>query len=419
MSCSDTDSEDYTTSDSEDYTTSDSEDYTTSDSEDYTTSDSEDYTTSDSEDNTTSDSESCFTFGEGIQYALEQIAFPENARRTYCHDAQVIENAFITAIADYDPLFRKAFGGLSLGGSCLDGIRIHLPDEFDMHVKIRLPIDLQPVLVPDQPGYIFLRASRCKHPCVAQYRGEGYFINRQAVQKWIRQSIEAIMPRLQAIRCTRRRVYSMEYQAKGSVVAHTLLATERRNPSRQISFDFVPVFEFEATEWPRGLQKPRNGGRSWFAVPRKYANKPEDSRSFIFCAPHWERLELHDRQNLKDSLRLMKALRNANQMPGLYSYLLKSIYLDELRKNSTQWDQAPGQILIHMLGKLRQGLAKKHVPFFLVPDHNNLDKLEPEMITDYYRSISRTLNTLNQRLNANYLTNEDLHDIFGIEVEED
>lgn len=72
-----------------------------------------------------------------------------------------------------------------------------------------------------------------------------------------------------------------------------------------------------------------------------------------------------------------------------------------------------------MLSKLRQGLAKKHVPFFLVPDHNNLDKLEPEMITDYYRSISRTLNTLNQRLNANYLTNEDLHDIFGIEVEED
>lgn len=297
------------------------------------------------------DLENSFTFGTGIEYALRELSFPDNTRATFASDAQIIENAFINEISRYDPMFRDAFDGLSVGGSYFDDIRIKLPDEFDMHVKIRLNCDLEPITAPDHPGFIFLRASNGRSNCVRRFDNEGFFVNRLSVQTWFRDNISHVMPDLQSIRCDQGRVYSLKYTAHGYGVAHTLVATERRNSRRKISFDFVPVFEFSADEWPRGLAKPPNAGLNWFAVPSKYRGEPEeeqDPRSFILCAPYWERLVLEKKQNLKDSLRLMKGLRNTNEMPGLVSYFLKSVYLNNVKSNNVNWNQAPGRILIRV-----------------------------------------------------------------------
>lgn len=293
----------------------------------------------------------CFSFGAGIEYALEKLSFPGNTRATFASDAQIVQNAFINVISRYDPMFRDAFGGLSLAGSYLDNIKINLPEEFDMHVKIVLDCDLEPIGVPDHPGFVFIAASDGSSHCVRKFRKEGFFVNRLSVQTWFRDNISHVMPELQKIRCEEGRVYRLDYTAHGYGVAHTMVATEIRNPRRQISFDFVPVFEFEADEWPRGVAKRRNAGLNWFAVPSKYRGQPEveqDPRSFILCAPHWERLVIHKKQNLKDSLRLMKALRNANEMPALVSYFLKSVYLNNVDNKRVNWNLAPGRILIRV-----------------------------------------------------------------------
>ncbi|XP_034484150.1 uncharacterized protein LOC117789178 [Drosophila innubila] len=360
-----------------------------------------------------------FTFGEGIEYVLDNIRFPDNTRATFTEDAQTLQNTFVNAISSYDPMFRTAFQGLSLGGSYLDGIKIDLPEEFDMHVKIELPCILRPVSVPDRPGFIFLSASNGDSPCVKRFDNEGYFISRFAVQNWFRNSITAVMPQLQKIRCNEGRVYSMTYTAHGTGVAHTLMATERRDRKRKIWFDFVPVFEFEPHQWPRDLRRPTNDGRNWFAVPRKYFDKPEtqDPRSFILCAPHWERLVLHKKQNLKDSLRLMKSLRNANEMGGLVSYFLKSIYLHEVANKKTNWNQSPGRILIRMLINLLHAVRLNNLPFYLAPDHNNLDSLSAECRREYVRILNKNVDKLIRRRNANYLTKDDIYNIFGVKVD--
>lgn len=297
------------------------------------------------------DRENSFTFGTGIEYALRKLSFPDNTRATFASDAQIIENAFINEISRYDPMLRDAFHGLSVGGSYFDDIRIKLPDEFDMHVKMRFNCDLEPITVPDHPGFIMLRASDGPSQCVRRFNNEGFFVNRQSLQSWFRDNISHAMPDLQSIRCEQGRIYSLNYTAHGYGVAHTLVATERRDCRRMISFDFVPVFEFSADEWPKGLAKPRNAGLNWFAVPCKYRGEPDeeqDPRSFILCAPYWERLVLQKKQNLKDSLRLMKGLRNANEMPGLVSYFLKSVYLNNVKSKQVNWNQAPGRILIRV-----------------------------------------------------------------------
>lgn len=34
----------------------------------------------------------CFSFGAGIEYALEKLSFPGNTRATFASDAQIIQN---------------------------------------------------------------------------------------------------------------------------------------------------------------------------------------------------------------------------------------------------------------------------------------------------------------------------------------
>ncbi|XP_030372256.1 uncharacterized protein LOC115622453 [Scaptodrosophila lebanonensis] len=366
---------------------------------------------------TSSDSECEFTFGEGIEYALQEISIDSQDRQIFTRDAQTIQNAFIQAISRYDPTFKNAFRGLSLGGSFLDDIRIELPDEFDMHVKIVLPFEVEPIRVSNYPGYVFLRVGNryARHHCIQTYGADGKFINRELIQTWFRTNISAVMNELQNIRCGNRS-YSLKYTAHGYGVAHTLVATERRRRHRKIYFDFVPVFEFEACEWPRHFSRVPNAGRTWLAVPRKYMGKNvNDSRSFMVCAPHWERLVLHKKQNLKDSLRLMKAFRNANDMPHLVSYMIKTLYLNAVEERKTNWNQAPGRILIRLMVELLMDLLDGFQEFYLAPDHNNFSNISREEIQEYKRIVGRTLKKLISRRNADYLTWDDLSNFFGVE----
>ncbi|EDV95913.1 uncharacterized protein LOC6556777 [Drosophila grimshawi] len=361
-----------------------------------------------------SDSNICFTYGEGIEYALEKLSIPSDRRSSFNHDAQIIKNAFIEAMADSDPIFRKAFRGMSFARSYMDGIKIDLPEEFDMFVVIRLSCcALKPILVPNRTGFIFLSASGSLHPCVRQFGNEGRFVSRLAMRSWLFRHITAVMPRLQRIRCSRRHIYDLEYTSHDNGVGHTLLAIDHNDTRRRISFDFVPVFEFQASQWIPGLKIPKNSERNWIAVPRKYFKEhsdEQDERSFMLVVPSWEQLVLHKKQNLKDSLRLMLALRDAQEMGALVIYFLKIIYLYKVQGNSINWNQAPGRILIRMLVILQHSLVGKRLPIF--PNH--FEKISEETRRDYIRIINRMLRQLIRCRNADCLTDDDLFDIFGV-----
>jgi len=116
----------------------------------------------------------------------------------------------------------------------------------------------------------------------------------------------------------------------------------------KICFDFVSAFKFLASEWLHVFPQNPNEDRSWYAVPCKIRtpNVPDDPLSFIVCAPHWERMVLSKKQNLKDGLRLMKALGDANDMPMISSYTIKSLFLNATKKRMIRYNQSPGLFLI-------------------------------------------------------------------------
>ncbi|KAH8375208.1 hypothetical protein KR200_006693, partial [Drosophila serrata] len=291
-----------------------------------------------------------FTFGEGIEFVLKQISISPEDRLSFQEDAQQIENEFVRAICRRDPFFARAFRGLCLTGSNLNRVKINLPDEFDMLTKIALPCDIQPVPVAGHSGYIHLQVGGDDIPLHLTDRlGEYYYINRRKVQTWFRENINAVIPHLNYIRCAGGRIYELSNQTGGHV-AHTIKARCLTHPGRKISFDFVPAFEFLASEWPKAFRNQRlfpNKGRSWYAVPRKISSSiAEDPLTFIVCAPHWEKMGLEKKQHLKDALRLMKALRMETKI--LFSYAIKSLFLNATSQKSINWNQSPGRILIRV-----------------------------------------------------------------------
>ncbi|KAH8363098.1 hypothetical protein KR084_005322 [Drosophila pseudotakahashii] len=298
-----------------------------------------------------------FTFGEGIEFVLDNISIDPEDRQTFKEDAQQIENEFIQAISRRDSYFASAFRGLSLTGSNLDNVKINLPDEFDMLTTIQLPCNVEPVPLIGQRNYVLLRVEGHRIPMhLVNQQGHDYFISRRKVQAWFRDNVNEVMPEIKYIHCGGGRTYELK-NITGGHVAHTIKATCLSDPGRKICFDFVPAFRFLASEWLRVFPQHRNDDRSWYAVPCKIRNAdvPDDPLSFVVCAPHWERMVLKKKQNLKDGFRLMKALRDANDMPMIFSYTIKSLFLNATKKKGINWNQSPGRILIRVNAHNRCG----------------------------------------------------------------
>ncbi|XP_022214235.2 uncharacterized protein LOC111068807 [Drosophila obscura] len=356
-----------------------------------------------------------FTFGEGIEFVLQDISIKPAQRQSFNKDAEIIENALISAISSHDRTFARAFRGLKLTGSNLDGLKIDLPDEFDMLTTIGLNCKVHPVPLADYPGYVYLRVSGKKVPTHLVDNRYNY-ISREKLQAWFRQNIAAVMEELQHIPCAGRRTYALKYMAHGYGVAHTIMATCRGNRKRKIYFDFVPAFEFQAHEWPQGLHQHQHENRTWFAIPRtiRGKNAPKDPLTFMVCAPHWERMVLGKKQNLKDTMRLMKAIRNANHMPSLISYMIKSVFLNCAEWKYTTWNQSPGEQLVRMCVRMIWALVERRLPFYLVPELNLFETLSDNQMSDYLRQFNRITRTLIKCLDRDRITPDQMEFLFGI-----
>ncbi|XP_016956305.1 cyclic GMP-AMP synthase-like receptor [Drosophila biarmipes] len=356
-------------------------------------------------------------FGAGIDYVLGAISIDDEDRQTFMEDAQQIENEFIRAISRKDPFFASAFRGLSLTGSNLDKVKINLPDEFDMLTTIQLPCEVEPVRLTGQPNYVLLRVRGDNTPYhLVNSQGEENYISRRKVQAWFRDNVNEVIPEVECIHCQGGRTYELK-NISGGHVAHTIKATCLSDPSRKICFDFVPAFKFLASQWLRVFPQHPNEDCNWYAVPCKIRtpNVPDDPRSFVVCAPHWERMVLRKKQHLKNGLRLMKASRDANDIPMIFSYTIKSLFLNATKKRMINYNQSPGQVLIRALVCMTWFLRRGFLPFYLVPDASVLEHLGVEQRRDYLKILYSILKRLIKCRERDRMTPDDMQFIFGMQ----
>ncbi|XP_034667790.1 uncharacterized protein LOC117901227 [Drosophila subobscura] len=94
------------------------------------------------------------SFNQLIDVQLQQLLtyFSDGERSNYTKDAVEIQNHVIEKLKLADSNFRDAFDGLSLAGSYLDRVKLKTADEFDLHMKLKLPFPITPR--KDEKGFV-------------------------------------------------------------------------------------------------------------------------------------------------------------------------------------------------------------------------------------------------------------------------
>ncbi|XP_034657269.1 uncharacterized protein LOC117894374 [Drosophila subobscura] len=310
------------------------------------------------------------TFGAELQSILEELLISDDDRSEYTRDAVELQNFVIEELKEADINFRKAFDGLSLTGSYLDGVKLKTPDEFDLHMKLKFPFPITPT--KDEKGFVFLYANGSNHSIVTDN-----YINRKELQDWLRDAFDKVFDSELSVLCKSGEEYELMYTAKGTGCAHTI---EAEGKNRNISFDFVPAFEFAWAQWPLDKTCIYNSRKKklmyfpWFAVPQ-YKQGTWDDRIFMVCVPHWERQLTMDLHNFKNVLRLMKGLRDAHatDFPKLSSYMLKTVLLHKLGR--VDWRTNLGTLFMKMWTFLVVHLQEGRLDFYFAKGHNVFDRM--------------------------------------------
>lgn len=162
----------------------------------------------------------------------------------------------------------------------------------------------------------------------------------------------------------------MDKQIKvGSVISP--LSYKKSGPANTIdvkgrleySVDFVPAIRLTAAQCVLGPQQRGYFGTTphWDAIPKPM--KPPQPENISFRASYYEAEKglLQGKNNLKNSIRLMKKLRDTkNNMTNLKSYYIKTLFLWEVTKQDPKYWQKPmNEIVIEVrLNTLAKGFSK-------------------------------------------------------------
>lgn len=278
----------------------------------------------------------------------------------------------------------------------MDRVKLVTPDEFDLHLKLKFPYQITPKR--DENGFVYLYAPGGGRPMVAS---DGY-IHRDGLQGWLRNIFNEVFGTSGLrVTCCNARAYTLKHVSLHRYgCAHTIEAV---GVNRTISFDLVPAFEFSSSQIPYDIPSViPNVARQypWFAIPQQ-KHGSQDDRTFMVCAPHWEREMVKNSYNFKNVLRLMKALKDKNNLPHLSSYMLKTVMLH--KHNSVDWQRDEGFLLLKMWSNLVDDLRSGQLNFILAKGHNIFDRMNYTERNTCFTNANYILDKLNDPYTQNYL----------------
>uniref|UniRef100_A0A1A9WQI4 Mab-21 domain-containing protein n=1 Tax=Glossina brevipalpis TaxID=37001 RepID=A0A1A9WQI4_9MUSC len=130
---------------------------------------------------------------------------------------------------------------------------------------------------------------------------------------------------------------------------------------------------------------------SWYAVPNPLKNKRLDcpGNSFQLINPNMEdeRLSVGS-LHVGVVYRLVKSLRDRNQIRKLTNTFLVSIFLWETKKRPDNFWQKPiSEVFLEILKVLLTHIQTRKLPYFWNPEHNLIHTLEDEEVASYATAL--------------------------------
>ncbi|KPJ06724.1 hypothetical protein RR48_11771 [Papilio machaon] len=320
-----------------------------------------------------------------------------------------------------DNLFDSMNPRLDYLGSYYDGLRVGEPNEYDINVILRIPID-------DNKIILDARESECGHTCIilpSEFRrlaktpataNKGYVKtlmwcdtkHRFSVTKfrsWIQSVVDTTLNTL-PVKDEKRFInvnnicYFIESKRSGPAITINIIKCN----NTVIDVDLVPTFAITLPKKPINssislTKVSATNIQQYFVVPKPTQN----DFSWRLTFPIQERLLIRSKNNLKSTIRLLKYLRDVQGFKNLSSYYIKTLFLWEIvPENELMWkNKSLSFLVIYMLKKLRDCLMKGEIKNYWCPEHNLIEKIKKNTCQNWGNRLNLIVNALERKGKCN------------------
>ncbi|XP_039748771.1 cyclic GMP-AMP synthase-like isoform X2 [Pararge aegeria] len=341
-----------------------------------------------------------------------------------------------------DKYYERYSSNVQFAGSHYDRLRIQKPDEFDMDIVIDVPVNMHRdlanpeesdiVIEPKYPGFVQLRAGtqyqriliRDGHDCLInrtayEWLDDRNYILRSKFTDWFKSVANRGLNQFQTKNglpvCV---VDGVQYTIRTSSGGPAWTIIIEAGLFR-LDVDLVPALKFPENRWLEGRSYrriPMECRRDfWMVVPKPNKsgqNTFDEQRSWRIALQDQEKQLLNNTYSLRQTIRLMKKLRDAQGMNKIASYYIKTLFFWEIEDKKTTdptfWKQNDIATLFkHMVNKFYIAMDRGNIPYFWNKNHNMIENLNSNIKNEYKRKISALIaileNSYNYKLVAKYL----------------
>ncbi|XP_046734940.1 cyclic GMP-AMP synthase-like [Diprion similis] len=360
------------------------------------------------------------------------VSLEKKQARQYNKHLQKVLNAFIRKAMEIDPLFNACYRQTDYVGSYYQGLKVGVPDEYDLNIILKLPIsyeDLTILIASEKPGYIKIGTKSDilpnlqKHDRWPEYKRMLKWLDESNMcldQNKFRQWFESLVVRtFQEFQPIDEDDYTSISVTKKYVLRHKKSGpalTLKIDVSHQYSIDvdLVPVLQFQ-TALPSPFRDHTYTKQRWLAIA-KPLECPNDN---ILWRPSYyerERKILKRNGQLKPIIRQMKKFRDTQEFKSIASYHITTLFLWELEEQSynQQLQRLPPTFLFyHMLKRFQEACEKREIRNFWYPKNNLLCNIAETKLShinykliDIIKQIEEQIET-NKYIIAEYVLNDD------------
>lgn len=328
----------------------------------------------------------------------------DEIKRNVEHFRKVLDH-LILLMKGEDVLFKRIYNRICGAGSYFDGLKVGKPEEFDMDIVIRLPINYEEVVIenasPVPAAFTKVKITKAldllrQHPdwtstyrFMDKWRDEDGFLLQSKFREWMEGVVNKALNKLETEKPNCHKLKIQDPNMPGRQLEYTV-SLKKSGPALTfaivilaenvvIDVDFVPVIEFTHPKWPPdhvrklGDELIKAKRTSWFIVPKPSKTADLDGTIWRLAFHEQERQMINNKGLLKPVCRLLKKFRDSQGL-NIASYYLKTLFLWEIdEKDPDFWKLKQGPLFMHMLKVLEQRLACGKIPYYWDKRHNLIE----------------------------------------------
>ncbi|XP_074034351.1 cyclic GMP-AMP synthase-like receptor isoform X2 [Leptinotarsa decemlineata] len=341
--------------------------------------------------------------GQGINAYLKAV---DNVLAHVAGDKQLLDT-ILEKMRQKNPLFNMLTPKKYYGGSYWDGVKVTKPDEYDVHIQLRLDkVYKKPLEPSNEPGWVNLKMERSENPGLHCLVSHDDYLDTEKVMLWIHQILSCS---LGGYKKGKKRYCSVDTPSHGSFK----LSFRRHGPAFtfhargtvhkqtvDINLDFVPCFLFPGSQYPTCgfLMNPVPRKPDIFIVSKPVKTNNKGTRYWRVSFQEQERYLINGKEKLKPVLRLLKKMRDKLRHDSIASYFIKNIFLCEIQKQPPEfWNQPLSYVFMKMLKIYQKQIEDKTIPFYWYESDNLISHVDPAVLNNINKKLVEIIIKLERR----------------------